>query len=51
MIRRRGKKFQLVSSGGRVMGSHSSRAGAVRQEREVRVSKARRAGHRIPRRR
>jgi len=51
MIRKRGKKWALLSkSSGRVMGTHPTRAAAVRQERAVNLSKARAAGHRIPRR-
>jgi hypothetical protein len=51
MIRKRGKKWVLLSkSSGRVMGTHPTRAAAERQEAAVSISKARAAGHRIPKR-
>ena len=51
MIKKRGEKWVLLSkSSGRVLGTHSSRAAAVKQERAINISKARAAGHHIPRR-
>jgi hypothetical protein len=35
---------------GKILGHHKSRAAAERQERAINLSKARRAGHRIPKR-
>jgi len=50
MIKKIGKKFILVSkSTGKVLGRHSSRAAAMRQEAAINISKARAAGHKIPR--
>lgn len=50
MIRKRGKKWVLLSkSSGRVLGTHPTRAAAVRQERAINLSQARAAGHHIPR--
>ena len=41
MIRKVGGKYKLIAKGsGRVLGTHSTRAGAVRQERAIQVSKA-----------
>jgi hypothetical protein len=49
MIRKRGKKHVLISKRtGRVLGRHTSRAAAERQERAIQISKARAAGHHIP---
>jgi hypothetical protein len=50
MIEKRGpKKWVLLSKKtGRVLGTHPTKAGAERQERAVNISKARAAGHRIP---
>lgn len=50
MIKKRGpKKWVLVSKKtGRVLGTHPSRAKAERQEAAINISKARAAGHRIP---
>lgn len=51
MIEKRGKKWVLLSrKTGRVMGTHPTKAGAERQEAAVNLSKARAAGHRIPKR-
>lgn len=48
-VRKRGKKWVLLSkTSGRVMGTHPTEAGAIRQERAVQLSKARKAGHPIP---
>jgi len=50
MIKKRGKKWILLSrKTGRVMGTHPTKAGAESQEAAVNISKARAAGHRIPR--
>lgn len=51
MIKKEGHVWVLYTSdGSRVLGRHETRADAVRQERAVNLSKARAAGHRIPRR-
>ena len=51
MIKKRGKKWVLLSKkSGRVLGTHPTKAGADRQEAAVNISKARAAGHRIPKR-
>jgi hypothetical protein len=51
MIKHVGKKWILYSSdGSRKLGEHDSKADAERQERAINISKARKAGHRIPRR-
>lgn len=47
-VRKKGDKYQLVSSDGRVLGTHPTRSEAQKQEAAVNVSKARAAGHRIP---
>ena len=47
-VKRVGKKFSLVSSSGKVLGTHSTRKGAERQEAAIGISKARAKGHRIP---
>lgn len=49
MIQKRGNKWVLLSKRtGRVLGTHPSRAAAMRQERAITISKARARGHRIP---
>jgi hypothetical protein len=49
MIKKEGKKFVLYSSdGSKKLGSHSSRGDAKRQEMAIQISKARKAGHKIP---
>jgi hypothetical protein len=51
MIRKEGRVWVLYTSDGkRVLGRHKTRADAVRQERAINLSKARAAGHHIPRR-
>lgn len=51
MIKKVGKKWYLYSHDGKkILGRHPTRAGAERQEAAVNLSKARAAGHRIPRR-
>ena len=48
-IRKHGKKFVLLSRGsGRVLGTHPSKGAAKKQEAAINISKARKAGHRIP---
>ena len=48
-IRKRGKKFVLLNRGsGRVLGTHPSKKAAAAQEAAINISKARKAGHRIP---
>lgn len=50
MIRRVGKHFVLYSSdGSKVLGKHPSREKAEAQEAAINISKARKAGHNIPR--
>lgn len=52
MIKREGDQWILYNSTGeKVLGRHPTRAKALAQERAVQISKARAAGHRIPRRR
>jgi len=49
MIVKRGKKWCLLSkSSGRTLGCHPSREAALKQEKAIQISKARAAGHRIP---
>jgi len=51
MIKKRGAIWVLYTSDGkRVLGRHKTKASAVRQERAINISKARAAGHRIPKR-
>ncbi len=48
-IVKRGKKYVLLSkTTGRVLGTHPSRADAMKQEKAIQISKARAAGHNIP---
>lgn len=50
MIRKRGKKWVLYTKDGkRVIGVHDSEESAKSQERKIQIEKARKAGHRIPR--
>ncbi|MEK7142711.1 MAG: hypothetical protein AAB785_00705 [Patescibacteria group bacterium] len=50
-VQRRGRKWVLLSKkSGRVLGTHPSKSAAERQERAITISKARAAGHRIPKR-
>jgi hypothetical protein len=52
MIKKKGKKWYLYDSKGKkILGRHPSKAAAMHQEAAVNISKARAAGHRIPRRR
>ena len=48
-IRARGKKFVLVSGSGKTLGTHSTKGRAEAQESAINISKARKAGHHIPR--
>jgi len=49
VIVRRGKKWCLISkTTGRTLGCHPTREKALSQEKAVQISKARKAGHRIP---
>jgi hypothetical protein len=49
MIRKKGTKYLLYTAdGSKVLGTHPSRASAEKQERAIQISKARAAGHRIP---
>lgn len=51
MIKKVGKKWILYSHDGKkILGHHPTKASAKRQEAAVNLSKARAAGHRIPRR-
>lgn len=50
MIKKCNKKWCLYDRAGtKVLGRHSTEAGAKRQERAISISKARAKGHRIPR--
>lgn len=50
MITKRGSMYVLHSSdGSKVLGRHRSRKDAERQEAAINISKARKAGHKIPR--
>lgn len=52
MIKKVGKKWYLYTKdGSRILGRHTSRTSAERQEAAINISKARAAGHRIPRKR
>lgn len=45
MIRKKGNKYQVVAkSTGKVLGSHATRAEALKQLRAIEASKARRKG-------
>jgi hypothetical protein len=50
MIKKRGGKHVLVSHKGKALGKHKTKAKAQAQETAIQISKARRAGHRIPKR-
>lgn len=52
MIKKRGNKWYLYSkSTGKLLGSHASEEEAKAQEAAINISKARRAGHKIPKKR
>jgi len=49
MIKHIGKEWILYDSAGtRVLGRHPTKTAAMRQERAIQISKARKAGHVIP---
>lgn len=49
MISKENGKYVLRSkSTGKVLGRHATRAGAMKQEAAINISKARAAGHKIP---
>jgi hypothetical protein len=49
IIKKEGKKYNLYTKDGkRLLGSHSSRHEAKQQEIAIDISKARAAGHNIP---
>jgi len=49
VVVKRGKKWLLLSKRtGRVLGTHTSRADAIKQETAINISKARAHGHKIP---
>ncbi|MFA6492687.1 MAG: hypothetical protein WCV58_00905 [Patescibacteria group bacterium] len=49
MIKKRGKKWVLLSKeSSRVLGTHPTKKAAESQEAAISISKARVAGHRIP---
>ncbi len=48
MIVKLGKDFLLFDGSGRVKGRHKTLAQAKKQEAAINISKARRAGYRIP---
>ncbi len=51
MIKKKGKFWLLLSrTTGRVLGTHPTKKAALRQERAIQISKARAAGHFIPKR-
>lgn len=50
MIKKVGSKWKLYTHDGkRVLGTHDTKASAEKQESAINISKARAAGHRIPR--
>jgi hypothetical protein len=49
MIKKSGKKWKLVSKKtGRTLGTHTTKKAAASQEAAINISKARAAGHHIP---
>lgn len=49
MIKKRGSKWVLISkTTGKVLGTHGTKKEAEKQEAAINISKARAAGHRIP---
>lgn len=48
MIKQSKGKYTLVSKSGKKLGTHDTKEEAVAQEHAVNISKARAAGHRIP---
>lgn len=52
MIKKVGKKWYLYTKDGkRILGRHTTRIQAEKQESAIHISKARVAGHRIPKKR
>jgi hypothetical protein len=49
-VKQAGGKFKLISRTGKTLGTHPTMAKAEAQEKAIQISKARAAGHRIPRR-
>lgn len=47
-IKKRDRKYKLVSSTGKTLGTHPSEKAAKKQEIAINISKARKAGHKIP---
>ena len=49
MLKKEGNMWNLYSkTTGKKLGSHPSRANALKQEMAIQISKARKAGHKIP---
>jgi hypothetical protein len=49
VVVKRGEKYVLVSrSTGKTLGRHNSRESALKQEKAIQISKASKAGHKIP---
>lgn len=49
VIKKEGNKFVLYTKdGSKVLGKHATRGDAKRQEIAINISKARKAGHKIP---
>jgi len=49
VVVKRGKKWLLLSKKtGKVLGTHPSRAAALKQETAINIAKARAHGHKIP---
>jgi len=49
VIVKRGSGYALLSKKtGKVLGKHPTRANALKQEKAIQISKARKAGHNIP---
>lgn len=52
MIKKQGKKWVLKNHDGtKILGHHDTRKSAEKQEAAINISKARAAGHHIPRKR
>lgn len=49
MILKIGRRWGLYSHEGKLLGMHPTKKKAERQERAIQISKARAAGHQIPR--
>lgn len=49
MIRKKGSRFVLYTAdGSRVLGTHPTKEAAEAQESAINISKARKAGHHVP---